>query len=109
MFIQSSEDGSIIGCSSEAYELHKDIEDIIVADLVCTAKDGALTIKDTTNGTEYAGTYEVADESKDSVIYNVVIGEDTGTAVSSITKADDGSEAPTLIITVDEYSLTFYE
>ncbi len=46
-------------------------------------------------------------ESKDSVIYNVVIGEDTGTAVSSVTKADDGSEAPTLIIMIDEYSPKF--
>lgn len=47
------------------------------------------------------------EENKDSVIYSLASEEGTGTAVTSITKGDDGSRTPTLIISMDGYDLNF--
>lgn len=109
--IQSTEDGSIIGCASEHYEMHKDIENMIVVDLVCTAKDGSLTITDKTNNQSYEGTYTLADSTLESTMYNIVLGEENGTAVSSYTEYEEGAantkKTPTLIISIGNYALNF--
>lgn len=105
--IQSTEDGSIIGCASEYYEAHKEIEELVVADLVCTADGGNFTIADQTNNKSYHGNYEVSEESSKSTIYSITTTENTGTAVVSNTEHDDGTKTPTLIITIGGYSLNF--
>ena len=105
--VQSNEDGSIIGCASEHYEAHKEIEGLIVADLVCTAGGGYFTITDQTNNKSYHGNYEVSEESSKSTIYSITTKENTGTAVVSYTEHDDGTKTPTLIITIGGYSLNF--
>ena len=106
-FIQSNKDGSIIGCASEHYEAHKDIEDLIVVDLICSAENGNFVITDNTNNTKYSGTYTAIDENAESIIYDIATSTNKGTAVSSVTKDDRGGETPTLIITIGDYSLNF--
>ena len=86
--IQSNEDGAIIGCGTAHYEAHKEIENIIVVDLVCSAENGKFTITDKTNNTSYSGNYEIDDESGESTIYSITTTSNTGTAVSSITKSN---------------------
>lgn len=110
--IQSSKDGSVIGCASEHYEMHKEIEGLIVVDLECSAKNGNFTITDETNNQSYHGNYEESDViSVESTTYSIATTENTGTAVTSITKSDydidEGDKIPTLIITIGDYTLNF--
>lgn len=109
--IQSNEDGSVIGCASEHYEMHKETEGIVVVDLVCSAADGSFTITDKTNNATYQGIYKVSDNGPESTIYEVNIGEETGNAVTAYTKYEDSSsntsKTPTLIITIGDYTLNF--
>lgn len=109
--IQSNEDGSIIGCGSAYYEEHKDIENIIAVDLVCSAENGNFTITDKTNNASYNGNYKTDNSSGNSTIYSITTATNNGTAVSSLTKSNDGSNkaenTPTLIITIGNYVLNF--
>ena len=106
-FVLSSEDGKVVGCAPEHYEAHKDDVNIQEMDLDCIVSDGTYTIIDATSSTEYSGTYEIMEENKESIIYTLTSREKTGMAVTSITKGDDGSKTPTLIITMDGYDLNF--
>ena len=93
----------------------KDIDNLIVVDLSCDAQgayytEGAyFTITDKTNHNTYDFNYEIQEESSESMIYYVTSGSNTGLAVTSITKADDGTEIPTLIITIGKYTLNFLD
>lgn len=106
-FVLSSEDGTVLGCAPEHYEVHKEDENIKEMNLDCVVSDGKYTIVDHTNDAEYSGTYEILEEDKESVIYTLTSEEGTGMAVTSITKADDGSRTPTLIISMGDYDLNF--
>lgn len=106
-FVLSSEDGRVLGCAPEHYEAHKEDENIKEMNLDCVVSDGEYTITEVTNNTEYSGAYEVMEENKDSVIYSLTSEEGTGMAVTSITKGDDGSRTPTLIISMGGYDLNF--
>ena len=108
-FIQSTEDGAIIGCASDYYEDHKDIENLIVVDLACDAPGTYFTIIDKTNHNTYYFNYAVKEENSETIIYDVTSDINTGMAVTSVTKADDGTETPTLIITIGEYTLNFQD
>ena len=44
---------------------------------------------------------------KESVIYTLNSEDGTGMAVTSITKGDDGSRTPTLILSIDGYDINF--
>ena len=109
--IQSSIDGSIVGCGSEHYEMHKEIEGIKVVDLTLTAENGSFIITDITNNTSYEGTYTVNNSKKKSMIYDIVVGEETGYATSAYTEYKDGTgttqRTPTLIVSIGDYSLNF--
>lgn len=114
-FIQSAENGTILGCASDYYEDHKDIDNLIVVDLSCDAPgayytEGAyFTITDKTNHNTYDFNYEMQEGSSESMIYYVTSDSDTGMAVTSVTKIDDGTEIPTLIITIGGYTLNFQD
>lgn len=101
-----SENGEIIG---GYYEYIEEIEDKNATEirLSCFAQDGDFTIEDYTNIDYYEGSYEIVEEKKETVIYNITIGENTGSAVTSITKEDDGSKTSTLVMTIDGYTLNF--
>lgn len=105
--VLSSEDGKVLGCAPEYYEAHKEDENIKEIELDCVASDGKYTIVDATNNTEYSGTYEIMEEDKESVIYSLTSEEGTGMAVTSITKSDDESKTPTLIVSLGGYDLNF--
>ena len=88
----------------EADELYPDAE---IVDMTLTAKDGEITITDTTNGKTYTGTYEVMQKTPKGTDYEIIIDGATGYATVSPTEYYDGSEIPTLPINIDGYSLYF--
>ncbi len=88
----------------EADELYPDAE---VVDLTLIAKDGEITITDTTNGKTYNGTYEVQKKTSKGTDYEIIIDEVTGYATLSPTEYYDGSEEPTLPISIGDYSIYF--
>ena len=109
--IQSNEDGSVVGCASEHYEMHKEIEGLVVIDLICSASDGEFSITDKTNDKSYNGTYKLTTQNSKSTIYEIATAENAGNAVTAYTKYKDGfaatSKTPTLIITLGDYTLNF--
>lgn len=109
--VQSGEDGSIVACGSEHYEMHKEIEDIIVVDLECSVNYGKFTIQDKTNNKKYEGTYKLSSTNPDGAIYELKTAANRGMAVTANTEYTDhkGTKTytPTLIITLGDYSLNF--
>ena len=76
-------------------------------ELVCNANSGTFTITDVTNSKTYTGNYSLFDDSAKATTYSIEIGETKGTAVVSTTTHSDGTEVPTLIISVGDYTLNF--
>ena len=81
----------------EADELYPDAE---IVDMTLTAKDGEITITDTTNGKTYTGTYEVMQKTPKGTDYEIIID-------GAPKEYYDGTEIPTLPINIDGYSLYF--
>jgi len=73
----------------------------------CYVSDGKITIKDKTHNQVYYGTCELTENNRDSAIYEITILDEKGTAVTAITTHADGTEAPTLIISMGGYTLNF--
>lgn len=88
----------------EADELYPDAK---IVDLTLIAKDGEITITDTTNGKTYNGTYEVQKKTSKGTDYEIIIDGITGYATVSPTEYYDGSEEPTLPISIGDYSIYF--
>lgn len=88
----------------EADELYSEAE---IVDLTLIAKDGAITITDSTNGETYTGTYEVMQKTPKGTDYELVIDGVNGYATVAPTEYYDGSKIPTLPINIDGYSLYF--
>jgi len=88
----------------EADELYPDAE---IVDMTLTAKDGEITIKDSTNDKTYNGTYEVMQKTPKGTDYEIIIDGVTGYATVSPTEYYDETEIPTLPINIDGYSLYF--
>lgn len=103
--IQTSEDGAVIACSEEKKTTYDSAVEI---EMSCTAKNGSLKLTDTTNGNTYEGTYEQTESSKEEIIYEITLVEESGNAVSSMTVYQDENKAPTLIISIADYVLTFF-
>ena len=79
-----------------------------VVDVVLTAKNGELVIKDKTNNETYVGAYEemyVTDNSED---YKIIIKGKDGYATVAYTTYADGTKELTLPITIDGYDMYFY-
>ncbi|MBE5730654.1 MAG: hypothetical protein E7350_01715 [Clostridiales bacterium] len=79
-----------------------------VVDITLTARDGKITITDGTNGRTYEGAYTVELKHPDGTDYDIVIDGKSGHATVGMTTFAGGSEAPTLPISVEHYSLYFY-
>ena len=77
-------------------------------ELTCTAQNGNLTFNDQTNHTTYTGTYKLSETEPQSSIYQVVVEGKEGVAVVAMTVYQDGSEEPTFIINLDEYTVNFF-
>lgn len=78
-----------------------------VVDVTLTAKDGLITLTDTTNGKTYSGTYEAINKTAAGTEYNVTIDGITGFASAAMTTYSDGKKQPTLTINLGEYSVYF--
>lgn len=76
-------------------------------DMTCSAKNGALSILDKTNNKTYNGSYKVTNNSSQTVIYEIVIEDKSGTVVVSVTDNQDGTVIPTMILSIDDYALNF--
>lgn len=76
-------------------------------DMACTAKDGAFSILDQTNHKTYNGTYKVTKNSSQTTIYEIVIEDESGTAVVSVTNNRNGTVIPAMILSVGNYVLNF--
>lgn len=92
-----------VGEADSAYPLAK------VVDLRLVAKNGQLTIADTTNDQSYQGTYTATGEHKNGTTYNVTLDGWDGFASAIPGQNEDGSEQPTLSLSLGDYSLYFYE
>lgn len=77
-------------------------------ELVCEAQDGNLTLTDRTNDRTYTGTYQQSQRDSKSTIYEVDVDGTSGVAVAAMTTYLDGTQDPTLIFNLGEYTVNFF-
>ena len=79
-----------------------------IIEMTLVAKDGKITITDVTNGKTYEGTYTVSGKNPEGTDYHITIDGKSGYATVAMTTYADGTEEPTLPISLDGYSMYFY-
>lgn len=77
-------------------------------ELVCEAQGGNLTFTDRTNDRTYTGTYQQSQRDSKSTIYEVDVDGTSGVAVAAMTTYMDGTQDPTLIFNLGEYTVNFF-
>ena len=79
--------------------------------LTCTAQDGSLSITDADGNTQQSGTYSLAQCDTNSVLYDLSLYGENGTAVVSTTEYTDASGGKereyTLILSLPERTVYF--
>ena len=90
-----------VGEPDEAYP------DAEIMELTLSAQNGELRLTDVTNGIAYSGSYKVSRITLKSIEYEITIEGIEGYATVAQTKYYDGSETPTLPISMGEYALYF--
>ena len=78
-----------------------------VVDIILTATDGKITVTDITNDKVYSGTYKVIKNTPKGTDYEIEIDGKSGYATVAPTKYYNGTEVPTLPISLGEYSIYF--
>lgn len=73
-------------------------------ELVCEAQGGNLALTDRT----YTGTYQQSQRDSKSTIYEVNVDETSGVAVAAMTTYQDGTQDPTLIFNLGDYTVNFF-
>ena len=101
--VAQNEDELVVAVG-EADELYPDAE---IVDLTLTAKDGEITVTDTTNNKTYNGTYTIMQNTPDGTDYEVIIDGVSGNATVAPTEYYNNQETPTLPINIDGYSVYF--
>ena len=79
-----------------------------IIEMTLVAKDGKITITDVSNNKTYEGTYTVSGRNPEGTDYHITIDGKSGYAAVAMTTYADGSEEPTLPISLDGYSMYFY-
>ena len=79
-----------------------------IIEMTLVAKDGKITITDVTNNKTYEGTYTVSKKTPEGTNYHITIDGKSGFACVAMTTYADGTEEPTLPISLDGYSMYFY-
>ena len=79
-----------------------------IIDMTLTAKDGKIAVADLTNGKTYEGTYIVTKITPAGTDYSITLDGKSGYATVAMTTYADGSQTPTLPITLGSYSMYFY-
>lgn len=77
-------------------------------ELVCEAQGGNLTLTDRTNDRTYTGTYQQSQRDSKSTIYEVSVDGTSGIAVTAMTTYQDGTQDPTLIFNLGDYTVNFF-
>lgn len=103
--IQAGEDGAVIACSKEKKTAYESAAEIQMNGI---AEEGFLTITDATNRDSYKGTYKQKETDKETVIYEITLGEERGHAVTSMTIDQEDTKIPTLILTTPNYTFHFF-
>ena len=78
-----------------------------IADVTLIAKDGKITVTDTTNIKTFSGSYTGIEETPDGMCYEIVIDGITGYATVSPTEYYENEEIPTLPINIGDYCVYF--
>ena len=76
---------------------------------IMNANDGVFSITDKTNDVIYGGTYRLQSVQPEVTNYIITINDVEGTAISGTITYADGSTTNTLIISISDYTITFYE
>lgn len=76
--------------------------------MTCKAENGNLTLADQTNNKTYTGTYKLTQTDPKSYIYEVVVDGEEGMAVVAMTSYHDGSQEPTFIINLGDYTINLF-
>lgn len=79
-----------------------------IIEMTLVANDGKIIITDVTNDKTYEGTYKVTQKTPEGTDYEITIDGKSGYATVAMTKCADGTEEPTLPISLDGYSMYFY-
>lgn len=77
-------------------------------ELVCEAQDGNLTLTDRTNDRTYTGIYQQSQRDSKSTIYEVNVDGTSGVAVAAMTTYQNGTQDPTLIFNLGDYTVNFF-
>ncbi len=104
--VQSGEDGDVLYCSEKEKEIYPQAG---VHKIVCRMDDSSVEIQDSETDETWRGAYKLVKDSDTESIYEATIGDRDCMLVKSVTEYE-GSQDPkdTLILTCDEYSLTFF-
>ena len=104
--IMHAEDNQVIyDAAAEESSTHPEAK---IIEMTLVAKDGKITITDITNGKTYEGTYTVSGRNPEGTDYHITIDGKSGYAGVAMTSYADGTEEPTLPISLDGYSMYFY-
>ena len=79
-----------------------------IIDMILIAQDGKITVTDLTNDKSYNGSYSLKNKTPDGADYEIIIDSLTGYGTVAMTEYADGSEEPTLPITLGDFSIYFY-
>ena len=96
---------SVYDAAEEENSAHPEAK---IIEMTLVAKDGKITITDVTNNKTYEGTYTVSGRNPEGTDYHITIDGKSGYAGVAMTTYADGSEEPTLPISIDGYSMYFY-
>lgn len=102
--VQDGNDGTVVACPADKADTYGES---IILELRCEAENGVLTMTDSTNAKTYTGEYRVTRTSPEATIYEIVVGDTEGYAVTGMTTYLDGSQDPTFILSIAGYSINF--
>ena len=100
----AQKEDELVVAVGEADELYPDAE---IVDLTLTAKNGEITVTDTTNNKIYNGTYTIMQKTPDGTDYEVIIDGVSGNATVAPTGYYDDPEISTLPINIGDYAIYF--
>lgn len=85
------------------------VEGVKYIDCTLEAGDGGFTIRDKTNDIAFSGTYKLISTDRRTMVYIIAINDVIGHAVSGAIYYADGTDTKTLIVSIGDYTLNFYE
>ncbi len=103
--VHAENDQVVYDAAAEESAVHPEAK---IIDMTLVAKHGRITITDVTNQKIYEGTYTVSGRNPKGTDYHITVDGKSGFASVAMTTYADGTEEPTLPISLDVYSMYFY-